>query len=156
MVWLFFVCVLRIVMALKIIILIHSPVFTFKICCPLQGRNFFCPQNVSNASSSSTAFCYQSKVPPPQPHKLKSSPLQLQSSHGNTLPFSCSLALSLIWLLLRTIKLLTSPFRWASLAVPAVPTSWSWHCSAAFQPLKSWDMAGLDSRAILTRRNSDF
>lgn len=36
-----FVCVLRIVMTLKIIILAHSPEFTLKICCPLQGRKPF-------------------------------------------------------------------------------------------------------------------
>lgn len=104
---------------------------------PYREENIFCPQNVSNAISSNTVFCYQWKVPCPQPHEWKSSLLQLQSSHANTLPFSRSLASLLIWLLLRSIKLLTSPSRWPSVAVPAVPTSWPWHHSASFKPLKS-------------------
>lgn len=134
-----FLCVLRTVMTLKIIILAHScsRIHTQDLLSLTGKKIFFCPQNVSNAISSNTVFCYQWKVPPPQPHKLKSSLLQLQSSHGNTLPFSCSLASPLLWLLLRTIKLLTSLSRWSSVAVPAVPTSWPWHHSASFKPLKS-------------------
>lgn len=135
----FFVWVLRIIMTLKIIILAYSlsSIHTHDLL-PLTGKKIFlCSQNVSNVISSSTALCYHWKVPPPQPHKLKSSLLQLQSSRGNTLPFSCSWASLLIWLLLRTIKLLTSPSKWPSVAVPAVPTSWPWHHSAAFKPLKS-------------------
>lgn len=133
-----FLSVLRIVIGLKII-LAHSLSlgFTCKICYPLQGRWSFFVLRMLAMPFQYTAFCCQWKVPPPQPHKLKFSLLQLQSSHSNTLPFSCSLASPLIWLLLRTIKLLTSPSRWPGVAVPAVPTSWPWHHSTAFKPPKS-------------------
>lgn len=134
-----FLSVLRIVVTLKIIIIFAhslSRVHTQDLL-PLTGKKIFFVLRMITMPFQYTVFCCQWKVPPPQPHKLKSSLLQLQSSHSNTLPFSSSLASPLIWLLLRTIKLLTSPSRWPGVAVPAVPTSWPWHHSTAFKPPKS-------------------